>query len=151
MPERLRRLAVISLMGFAVACDLAEPSAQSKQLERVVIPRIADWSHGDDEVLRIASLSDFRAGDAVCLVNEYNPLNDIERTDVVGEVTRYHSSFGDHVPENQVALIVVLGQGAHAAVLPRKGAFTNIRWRTKCVNARKAILRRNIDPLAVAE
>jgi hypothetical protein len=144
-----RRLAVVVLVVFATACDFAEPSVRSNQLERAIIPSIAEWAMQGETDLKLSDLGDFRSGEAVCLVTEYHNLSDIERTDTVGEITSYHSSFGNHVPENRVAIVVVSDNRAHAAILPSKGAFYSILARTKCVEATRAVLRRNSDLLGV--
>lgn len=151
MPFHWRWLVVLGLAALIAACELAEPSERSNQLERVIVPTIVAWSNDGEAVLRLSDLGDFHASELVCLVTEYRNLNDIESSDLVGEMRGYHSSFGNHVPENRVALVVVSGQRAHAAVLPRRGVFRSILDRTKCVQAPKAVLRRTIDPLAIGD
>ncbi len=144
---RWQRLAVVTSITFASACDLAEPSIRSNQLERALIPIIAEWAMRGDTDLKVSALGSFREGEVICLVTEYANLSGSETTDVVGKITSYHSSFGNHVPENRVAVVVVSNDRAHAGLLPNKGAFHDILAQPKCVEATRAVLRRGSDPL----
>ena len=140
--------AVVGLMAFAAGCDFVEPSAQSNQLENAAIPRIAAWSSSGEATLNLSRVSDLGAYEEICLVPEYHCLDDVQSGDIEVGIRGFHSSFGKCVPENRVAFMVVSNHEAHAALLDRRGAFSNISAFGKCVQAPKAILRRTSDPLA---
>ena len=141
------KIAVVGLVAFAAGCGFVEPSAQSNQLENAAIPRIVAWSSSGEATLNLSRVSNLGTYEAICLVPEYHCLDDVQSGEIEGGITGFHSSFDKCVPENSIALMIVSNHQAHAALLDRRGAFSNMSAFGKCVQAPEAMLRRTSVPL----
>jgi hypothetical protein len=139
--------ALLALAALAVAsCSQAiRPSDESRILEETLVPRVLQWANGSNESFSLSEFSRARGYDLVCLVREYQMLNSVEKRAGMA-VDTYYSTFGDRVPEGQVALLARKGGSAHAALVYSRTVGFDFPSDPMCVLAVKAKLIRVPDP-----
>jgi hypothetical protein len=134
-------VAVILSMLAAACSDGAEPSAETQYLETMVVPKIELWAKDNSELFPFAFTTRERSYDKVCLVPGYWGLASLEKL-ADEPIKRYHSSFGDSVPENFAAVVALKDGNAHAALIRSRRIGLGAAPGKYCVPATHARLRR---------
>lgn len=135
-------LAACLLLGCV---DTVSPSAESQYLEKTVVPKIELWVKGNSETFPFAFAAAERHYDKICLLPQYWSLNSLKKL-ADEPIQRYHSSFGNSVPENYGALVAVKDGNAHAALIHLQKIGLGTRS-DGCLSAPQAQLRRVRNPL----
>jgi hypothetical protein len=138
------------LLGYAAAaclvlagCDsivASGPSEETAFLDREVIPQIVKWGSGTAENFHFSDVVEARGYDKVCLLDQYWSLHMIGKG--FGPIDTYHSTFGNSVPENYVAVIAIRKSVAHAALLDSTKISLGAVPGKLCGNPAKTVLKR---------
>lgn len=132
----LKTLLILALMS---GCHQTEASGTSKALQQDTIPQLVTWSKagGEFDLAKALPVGSF---DRLCVIPEYNCL---DSNKVMGRLDAYHSDFGQCIPENMTALVLIGDRQAHAALVDgRRLRFTGFSS-GECVAASRAMLRSN--------
>lgn len=147
-PRRLTRIGrVIATCLVLSGCDATVPSGPSEEtafLDREVIPQIVKWASGTAETFPFSDFARSRGYDKVCLLDQYWPLRMIGKG--FGPIDDYHSTFGNSVPENFVALVAIRKGVAHAALVDSTKISLGVVPAKLCGSAVKTVLRREPRP-----
>lgn len=132
----------IVMLSLLSACQPGS-SPTSRELETRLIPKIIAWSKSREPVFSLAE--NFPAGkfELVCVVPDYRCLRHQKGT---GRIDVYHSSFGNCIPENSSAIMLVSDNKAHAALIEMETLRIDVPYLGKCVSAADAILRMTTEP-----
>lgn len=141
-----RSMSAVAACILLLGCiDSARPSADTQYLEKTVVPKIEVWAKSNSETFPFAFAAAERHYDKICLLPQYWSLSSLEKL-ADEPIQRYHSSFGNSVPENYGALVVLREGNAHATLIHLRKIGLGTR-RHKCLSAPQAKLRRVRHPL----
>ena len=147
-PDKVRRVGwTIAACLTLSSCDViipSGPSAETAFLDREVIPKMIKWWQGTAETFSLSSVAAVRDYDKICLIGEYWGLEMVGKG--FGPVDSYHSTFGNPVPENFFAVVVIRKRVAHAIHVPVTNVDVGVIPGKLCVSAEKAVLRRTVRP-----
>lgn len=122
----------------------SRPSEETAFLDRKVIPQIVKWASGTTETFTFTEFAQVRGYDKVCLLDQNWPLRMIGKG--FGPIDAYHSTFGNSVPENSVALVAIRKGVAHAALVDSTKISLGVVPAKLCGSAAKTVLRREPRP-----
>lgn len=136
---------VLAACLLLLGCDATRPSEETQYLEQKVVPKIETWDEGNSETFSFAFAAEERRYDILCIIPQYWSLDSIEK--VSGrKIKKYYSTFGNSIPENYGALVVVRNGNAHAALIDMRKIGLGASG-DKCLPAPRAKLRRTRNPL----
>lgn len=138
-------LGAAAALCLTACAPVVKPSDDSRYLEQVVVPRVTAWAKGSEPAFDFSGVFRARGYESVCFVPEYHPLTHIERyLDV--EITKYNASSPHiNVQEYRLALVVIKGDEAHAALIHGSEIDFHMVPDRPCVPAHKAQLVRVSD------
>ena len=120
------------------------PSEETAYLDSEVVPLIVKWGSEATETFPFARFARLRGYDKICLLDQYWSLDSIGQG--FGPIDGYHSTFGNAVPENFVALVAVRKRVAHAALVDSRKIALGVKPAKLCGRAGKTVLRREARP-----
>ena len=142
--SRYRFPTVVLLIScqLRVGYSINDPSTVSNKLETEVVPKIIEWSKTEQSPLDLSTILRAQRIDAVCIVPDYNRIDKVG-SNVISNVTNYHSSFEKSIPEGSFAIFLVKMDAEHAVLIHMNHMYFDISFDGKCVGANRAILKRS--------